>query len=114
MPRSVPERTLADLIDGRRFAQEVRFGKQTDNPGGRFGFVPLAQKWTNPLQAAEIRATSINCGADLNPQSPIPDAPEQLAHMFRLARGVDERDLPYLKDMIDSFLKRKAERDRGA
>ena len=36
-----------------------------------------------------------------------PDAEEDLARMFRQARGLDERDRRSLDDMIQSFIKRR-------
>ena len=40
-----------------------------------------------------------------------PDADEELARMFRQARGLDEHDRRSLDDMLQSFLRRRLGRD---
>ncbi len=40
-----------------------------------------------------------------------PDADEDLARMFRQARALDEHDRRVLDDMLQSFLKRRSDRD---
>ena len=39
-----------------------------------------------------------------------PDADEELARMFRQARGLDDQDRKVLDDMLQSFLRRRQER----